>query len=268
MLYFYIPLVLLTIFLIYMRFEASWLDVSRIYISEKEYNLKVILLSDIHIGRLKVSPDRIRKVIHDEKPDIVILTGDYIEHVKQMPSFLEFLHKINAVGNMYLCLGNHDYKTFIRSKSGLDSYINAIESAGANIMHNRCVCIEKNSRKYNLVGIADMRYNRHDIDLAFKNCCNDADLSIGFSHNPDIALKIPKGKLDYLLCGHFHGGQIWAPFDLEFKVLRNEKLCKMGIKSGLHRVGEVNLYISRGLGNVCFPLRFLSRPEITVFYLP
>ena len=128
--------------------------------------------------------------------------------------------------------------------------------------------MEKNSKRYNIIGIADMRYSHHNLEEAFRDCCRDSFLSLGFSHNPDIVLEIPKGRLDYLLCGHFHGGQIWAPFDLEFKVMRNEKLCKMGIKSGLHKINGINLYINRGLGNVVFPLRFLSRPEITVFYFP
>ena len=91
--------------------------------------------------------------------------------------------------------------------------------------------------------------------------------NIAFSHNPDIVFKIPEGYVDYLLCGHFHGGQIWMPFNLEFRILRNEVLCKMGITRGAHKVKGINLYISRGLGNVCFPLRFLSTPEIAILYV-
>jgi len=38
----------------------------------------------------------------------------------------------------------------------------------------------------------------------------------------------------------------------------------MGITKGLHKFGDTILYINRGIGNVVLPLRFLSRPEITI----
>ena len=83
----------------------------------------------------------------------------------------------------------------------------------------------------------------------------------------DIALDLPGSSFDIIFSGHFHGGQIWAPFDLEYRLLRRERLCKAGIRRGLHAVNGMRLYIGRGIGNVVFPFRFLSPPEITVIDL-
>lgn len=267
----YIPAVILTLIvlaLIYMRIEAGLLQVKKVRFGKGKNCLKIIQLSDIHIGLLKVSWYKVKAALDRENPDLVIISGDFIEKREQEPDFLRFLSYIKGNHKIYLCLGNHDYEAFKSDIKGLEQYTGAIEKKGAIVLHNQSVILEKNNKKYNLIGIGDFRTSNHDIDKAFSSCENEAFANIAFSHNPDIALNIPKGKVDYLFCGHFHGGQIWAPFDLEFKILRADKLCKMGVKRGLHKVNGINLYINKGLGNVCVPLRFMSKPEITVFYMP
>ncbi len=268
MIFLYGFLALTLLILAYMRFEAGFVKVEHVKFTDSSKALKIIQISDIHINLLKVSPSKVRKVIETEKPDLVIITGDYIDRVSHIPAFLDFLNSIKGKHQILLCLGNHDYKAFKGNQKALDGFINSIESTGAVVLHNRSICIEKNSKKYNIIGIGDFRSLRHDISKALENCNDPGATNIAFTHNPDLVLEMPGGSVDYLLCGHFHGGQIWAPFNFEFRVLREDKLCKRGIQRGLHRVNGITVYISRGLGNVCVPLRFLSRPEITVFHMP
>lgn len=273
--YFVVILILLILGLAYMRIEASLLKVERVRFSKNKTCLKVMQLSDIHIYFLRVSPKKIRDAILKEKPDLLLITGDYISKPSHMGDFLDFLSFINCGEKTCLCLGNHDFKAFIKDKKtedvdtvALSHFVKAMEDTGVTVLQNQSISIHKNSKKYNIIGISDMRYGMHDIEKALASASQDAFMNIGLSHNPDIVLDIPKDRLDYLFCGHFHGGQIWAPFNIEFKLMRKEKLCKMGIRRGLHKLNGINLYISRGIGNVCFPFRFLSKPEITVFYLP
>jgi len=258
---------LLILSLAYMRFEAGFVKVERVKFVKDANCLKIVHLSDVHINLLKVPQETIRKIIRLENPDLIILTGDYIQEARDVEKFLPFLKGI-ANDNTYLCFGNHDYSAFSEDKKGLADFIQAIRDMGIGVLHNSSVCFKKSSKKYNIIGIDDLRMGSPDVDKALENLQTDAFTNIAFSHNPDIVFHIPKNKVDYLFCGHFHGEQIWTPFHVEFMMLRDDKLCKMGIKSGLHQVNGINLYISRGLGNVCLPLRFLSRPEITVYHLP
>lgn len=262
-------LALIIIMLIYMRYEAGSVKLKRIKFTLSKNGLKIVQLSDIHINLLRVPIRTIKQIIEKEDPDIIILTGDYIDKLHHIEKFLDFLNQIKGNAVVYLCLGNHDYDAFKQQDSNnLEYFINTLENCGITVLHNRAVCYTKNSVKYNIIGIEDLNTGKPDINKALSFCSKEAFTNIAFSHNPDIVFEIPKGKVDYLFCGHFHGGQVWMPFNLEFRLLRNEKLCKMGISRGLHRINGINLYINRGLGNVCFPLRFLSKPEITIFHLP
>lgn len=264
----YIFFGLLAIGLIYMRFEAGIVEVKRVRFTRGKNYLKILQLSDIHINLLKVSPRKVAGILRKENPDLVILTGDYINKSCDIPEFLNFVDNLKGEYDIYACLGNHDYKAFSGDEPGLSDFVRKLTARRVIVLNNESISFEKGSKKYNIIGIGDVRCCRDDIDRALKSVYHKTETNIAFSHNPDLVLKLPKEKVDYFFCGHFHGGQIWAPFDLEFKTLRNEKLCKMGIKRGLHKVNGINMYINRGLGNVCVPLRFLSRPEITIFYMP
>jgi len=254
--------------LVYMRIEAGMVEIKRIKFTENKKCLKILHMSDIHINRLKVPWHRVKNAINEERPDIVLFTGDYIESERDIPRFLEFLKYVDGNSKILFCLGNHDYNAFSGNREGLKGFISAIEGAGASFLHNQSICIEKGHTRYNVAGFDDLKAGNPDIKKTFDSCCDKAYMTIAFSHNPDIIFEIPKGKVDYLFCGHFHGGQIWLPFNLEFKLMRIDRLSKMGIRKGLHKINGTNVYINRGLGNVCLPLRFLSRPEISIYHLP
>lgn len=152
----------------------------------------------------------------------------------------------------------------------LKAYIKGIETAGVKILSNETkVVVTRDGSKVALTGLDEDRYGLADIKKAAKGLgivADDVKLKIGFGHNPDISLKLPDGLFDIFLCGHFHGGQIWTPFGFEFRTLRNETLCRKGKIRGLNIINGMYVYINRGLGNVAFPLRFRSKPELTVIY--
>lgn len=270
--YFLFIILLLVIILIYMRIEASILQKCFINFSSSPRGLKIVHLSDIHINKLYISNMRLINTIIRIHPDIIILSGDYIERLIDIPKFIKLLSEIASNYPVFLSLGNHDHLAFKKNNNlNKEDFIRHIQQTGANVLMNANTNIVKNGLTYNLIGIDDLKYGNPDLELAFKGILpfKNADcLNIAFSHNPDTVLSLPKEKVDYFLCGHFHGGQIWMPFNLEFKILRREKLCKMGYRRGLHKINGINIYINRGIGNVIFPFRFLSTPEIAIIQLP
>jgi predicted MPP superfamily phosphohydrolase len=263
MVFLYSFIIAVLLLLAYMYLETGWLKVERVDLSRGGDGLKILQLSDLHVYMLAVGSERVRKVIKAENPDVIILTGDYINEPVHASGFLEYLHSATRGYRTLLCLGNHDFRAFKGNPRGLANFIKEIEALQVEVLHNRSVVIEKGTAKYNFIGIEDLREGSPDIEKALEGTLPDIP-KIAFTHNPDLALHIPGKIVDCLLCGHFHGGQIWMPWNLEFFLLRKDELCRMGLRRGLHRINDIKVYMNRGLGNVVVPLRFLSRPEITV----
>ena len=77
---------------------------------------------------------------------------------------------------------------------------------------------------------------------------------------------MPAG-VDLQLSGHTHGGQVRLPL---YGALLTLSAMGKRFEAGLYRLGEMALYVNRGLGmegGAAPRVRFLCRPEITVFDL-
>lgn len=260
-------LIFITAAYTYMLFETTWLKIERLNLSKKDAGLHVMHMADLHVHMTGISAARIRREVVAENPDVILISGDYIDRPVHAAGFLKYLNAICKGYRTIICLGNHDIKAFGGNKAGLSNFVREIEALEVDVLRNRTVVLEKNGKKYNIIGIDDMRCGKPDVEKAMAGCVPDAP-KIAVTHNPDIVLKMPGKIVDYLLAGHFHGGQIWLPFKLEFLMVRDDQLCKMGLNRGLARVNGIKVYLNRGLGNVVVPLRFLSRPEIMICTIP
>lgn len=263
--YFLIIIGAAALFFGYMAFEASYLEKVHVDVSDRRLGLKVALLADFHVGRIRVSAKRVKRAIDAENIDILLLAGDFIENASQISLAVEYLKNITGSYKVFLCFGNHDHRALSGSPELFASFISEIENLGIKCLINESHNFEHNGKAYNITGIDDIREGNPDIAKALASRQEPSELDIVLTHNPDTVLMLPEGEVDYLMAGHFHGGQVWTPFKLEFITLRKDLLCKTGITRGLHVVKGINVYLNRGLGNVVFPLRFLSRPEITFF---
>ncbi|MEN8907463.1 MAG: metallophosphoesterase [Clostridiales bacterium] len=251
-----------TIALIYMVYEARTLKIERVVLNNKK-KIKAIHLSDIHIKFFRIKYLEVKKIIQDENPDYIFLTGDYIDNISDIEKFIEFLDIVFNNRKFYFVFGNHDYNALRENKKRLKNFIDKIEKKGGVFLNNESLKLKTLDKSFNLIGIGDIRYKLDNVEKSFLNVNKD-DFNIVLSHNPDLIFKIENKGTNLFLCGHFHGGQIKIPFKIEFNLLRNERMCKLGYVSGLHNFRGINIYINRGIGNVCFPLRFLSKPELTV----
>ena len=267
-------LVICILFIIYMRREAGAVMQETINLTGtgQECGLRVVHLSDLHLKINSFQLDTIISMVRGASPHIVVLTGDYIDSTKETDRFIAWMEElIGAVkgAGFYLCFGNHDRQAFMRSPGLMREMTKSLKRLGVYVMENRTLSFSQDGRLYAITGFSDYYTSTfRNPRKALKGTPKDASYHIGISHNPDIALELTGPSPNLLLLGHFHGGQIWLPFHLEYTCLRNERLCKLGIRRGLYLFGGRSIYISRGLGCVLFPLRLLSRPEITLFILP
>ncbi|MDI9514660.1 MAG: metallophosphoesterase [Clostridiaceae bacterium] len=255
-------LVAIFLFFIWMFFEAGRLKPDYLKFGESGLGLRIALLSDIHIGLLLVSPKQLKDAIRSANPDMLIIAGDLMDRPSDLDKFIGWLKALELEIPLYVTLGNHDYKCFQEKPMIKDLLLFNLKSIGAHVLINQCTLFEKDGIRVAISGLDDYRHGSRDFDSAFRSRVK-ADFRLSVSHNPESALHISPDKTDLMLCGHFHGGQIWMPFHLEYRILRSETTCRMGYRKALNTINHIPVYISRGLGNVVVPFRLGSRPEIT-----
>ena len=246
--------------------------------------LKLVQMSDFHYDDDLLSEKMLIEAIaisNAAKPDLVILTGDYVNTIaKQIHQLALRLKNLESLYGTYAILGNHD----IYYPSSKLEITNALTNVGINVLSNQIAY--PLGKKLALVGLADF-YDREFNPEVIMNQLDSTTPCIVLSHQPDTAEILKKWRVDLQLSGHSHGGQIVIP-GLGPAMIYYAKIVKKIPKKirrklpflrkthsilrhwqwsqGLHKVGNNQLYVNRGLGTY-FPGRLFCPPEVTIITL-
>jgi hypothetical protein len=222
--------------------------------------LRVLFFSDLHMDYLRIREKRLMRAVRGLTPDLILFGGDLTAKQACLQSaigLLTRLHQQPGLSQTPLIAvpGNHD----------TPQTLEALAQAGITVLQNQDFQIRCHGKTWQIIGLADKRSDCPDATASLQKA-RMADIPPGqrivLVHNPDSLLDVPPGQARWFCAGHFHGGQIWMPFRLEFRLLRDEELPRIGLYKGLIAWGDMTGYISRGLGCVLFPLRFRSVPEL------
>ncbi|SDC02136.1 hypothetical protein SAMN02799630_02452 [Paenibacillus sp. UNCCL117] len=233
---------------------TQWLKVERIRF-HAGIGIKALQLSDLHVERMRIPPARIRRVLTEEKPDYLFVTGDFTKLPAQLPRLGRYLAVIrDSAIPAYAVLGNHDYQ-----QPKVRRLIRFIELYGIRVLRNESVDFPR----FQLVGIDDLSSGKSNPALAFSGTTPNKP-TVVITHDPNIVLKLNR-PFGYLMAGHLHGRQLNVPLFFRFRPMG--PLPARGIYKGLHTTNNGAYYISKGLGQTAFNARFLVRSEVTIHEL-
>jgi predicted MPP superfamily phosphohydrolase len=246
--------------IIYGSFEAKDLKAETVSLKTSKLppgvnELRIVQISDIHFSVINgVSLARkIVERIDRLNPDIIVSTGDLTDRgLNEKERVEELFRNLKAPYGKFAVTGNHEFYT------GINEAIGFTEKAGFRMLRNEGIQV---ADIVNMVGVDDPAAKRLGIEMNVPESeilgrfSNDK-LTILLKHRPLIDEE-SEGLFDLQLSGHLHKGQIF-PFSLITSLL-------FPYHDGLYKLkGHSYLYVSRGTGTWGPPVRFLSRPEITV----
>jgi predicted MPP superfamily phosphohydrolase len=227
--------------------------------STGEKKMKILHLSDLHLENISVSPDELYNMVSKQLVDIIALTGDFLDRKRSIPKlahYLQVLQKLKPKYGMYAVFGNHDY---VLKEKNFETLKRTLEENGCKTLQNEHVTIKVNGENLNIIGIDNYSTKHSDIQKAYEEVPEGYNLVL--THDPNVVLEMEDVHFDYLLSGHFHGGQIHWP--KPYHLIKMGKLVRMKMVKGLHYHSGKPFYISEGLGQTGVNIRIGSRPEIT-----
>lgn len=228
-------------------------------------SVRVAVFSDLHADSLRIKPEQLVEALRRDPADLMVFLGDLASGDSQSGMAARFLGVMSAAakeaGIPFLAVaGNHDGQKARQVLRSLD--IDLLENEGRRIT-------TASGSELDIIGYTDLKADWPDPELltAAPDHHEKAQIRIVLAHNPDTILHLPEDSGDFFLSGHFHGGQIYAPLQLEFRLLRPEMLPRRGIWRGSFSLNGYSGYITRGLGCVWLPLRLFSKPELAILEL-
>lgn len=218
-------------------------------------DVKIVFLADIHHGKC-FSTSKLRELVsmtNRMKPDIILLGGDYVDRdPERIPSFFREAAAFRAPLGVFGVLGNHD-----RWTDGVLSE-KCMRNAGITLLDNNAVWVSHNGSRIRIGGVGDLITSTQDISPMLEGTRTE-DFMLLVSHHPNYAQALPKNKIDLMLCGHTHGGQVsfrgkWAPHWPGGE--------KMRYLTGIAHEDGTTIIVSNGIGTVGPPIRICAARQI------
>ncbi|GEN75197.1 metallophosphoesterase [Chryseobacterium hagamense] len=249
--------------------EPFWLEFVERKLSVKnlprELEGKILMqISDLHVGTRfdwKFLMDSFEKA-KKYKPDFVVYTGDFVNHGnlaerEDLRKVLE--HAVPENLATFGILGNHDYGTGWKGPGVAGKICEIAEDSGITMLRNA----QQESYGLNFIGFDDLWSKNFTPEEVMRDY-DPLKANIVLCHNPDTCDEpVWNNYRGWTLSGHTHGGQCRIPGVITpLLPVKNRKYTSGAIDLEDGRM----LYINRALGH-SFQVRFMVRPEITVFTL-
>jgi hypothetical protein len=235
------------------RLEVTRVSVPVSGLPRRLDGLRVGFLTDIHHGPF-VSQEfvaRAAAMLAADRPDLVVLGGDYVnwQDRDHVGSCAEALGTLRPPHGVFAVLGNHDDERTTHA---------SFERRGIAVLAD-----ERTSRtiKGETLEIVGLRYwTRRVKDIIAVVGQTTAPVLL-VAHDPRRLTEAAKLNVPAMLSGHTHGGQVVLP------AVGAIAARKFPVVSGVGRLENTSIFVSRGVGTIVIPYRLNCPPEVAVVTL-
>ena len=221
------------------------------------HGFSIAQITDIHVGATikHAYVNRIVDAVNALQADIVAVTGDLVDgSVARLAGHTEPMRRLTARHGVFFVTGNHEYY------SGAHAWIAELRRLGLSVLMNEHIVLVHQGESIVIAGVTD--FNAHHFDPSHRSDPARAiagapqqAVKVLLAHQPRSAFAAAKAGYHLQLSGHTHGGQFF-PWNVVVRLIEP-------FTSGMYRLGELSLYVSRGTGYWGPPKRFGAPSEIT-----
>lgn len=219
--------------------------------------IRLLLLSDIHVGGPDMPPARLRRIVEQVnrlRPDIVLIAGDLVTDKRLATRYYTHDEAVAPLAGLrprlatLAVLGNHDHW---RDSAAARR---ALARAGIRVLDNQAVQVGPLA----VGGLDDDFTGRADLPATLAALRRLEGPRLILSHSPDPFAE-PAPDVLLMLAGHTHCGQVAPPL-----VGPLSTMSKYGRRyaCGVVREGGRTLVVTAGLGTSGIPLRLGAVPDM------
>jgi len=226
------------------------------------HGFTIAQITDLHVGPTikRGYVEGIVDAVNHLRADLIAVTGDLVDgSVKQLAEHTQPMSRLSARHGTYFVTGNHEYY------SGAGSWVDELRRLGMRVLLNEHVVLQQEGAQLVVAGVTD--YSAHHFDplqrsdpaAALAGAPGDAAFKLLLAHQPRSAFAAAPAGFHLQLSGHTHGGQ-FLPWNFLVRL-------QQPFTAGLHKLGDLWVYTSRGTGYWGPPKRLGAPSEITYLRL-
>lgn len=224
--------------------------------------MRILQLSDVHPARFfsKGRIDRLRGIVREAKPDMIVLTGDIFDEFTRPASFDEFCRFLTEVEPRYgiwYVFGNHDADWhWRRPDHTADDIRRRFAEAGVGILEDEGVVLCGGQLR--VVGRRDANEERLTPEELLLGHESFEGYTVLLCHEPVELSECARCGADVTFAGHTHGGQVF-PLGLLMKYAVKSHEMNSGIRElekGRYAI------VSCGVGTWGYPIRTEGKNEL------
>lgn len=223
----------------------------------------IVHISDLHLSQFGKKEKELLVLLEKLQPDLIFLTGDYIQWGGDITPAVTFLSQLKAATGVFAVMGDYDY-----SDSRQSCLFCHEKGTGSPTRQHQVTMLKNSSVKLNSNGIPveisglDVQNNDEEAIISSFSSTDQNMIRLVLGHSPLQFDALSDKENILMFSGDTHGGQIRLPLWL-FKLFGYEKNIRYNY--GLFQEGKKQMYVTRGIGTSHFKFRLFCPPEIAVF---
>lgn len=219
--------------------------------------VRIAQVSDLHSEYYGRDMKTLLEAIDGQSPDVIVLTGDIFDDVRDNENTRIFLKAAAAKYPCFYVSGNHEQR-----KGGWLKFREEAADLGVTVLEGQDISF----KGITICGASSSGDGRLTFDGSVEKCAQEAGdgFNVLLAHYPEKTdFYRSFGKFDLVLSGHAHGGQWRVPYLIN-GVFAPEQGIFPKYAGGMYEFEDGRMIVSRGLSRTSIIPRIFNNPELVI----